>query len=134
MITPYLTEDGRIKNSHPDFFIRMLGGIEEIKKIPLYDIGEQMGATQYLDFPVALDDLPTPVVRGFDKYGRGFYFAKIKQPEQGFQPDLLRIFQRYNNSKMWILANGDQIPAIRDASQEYATLRMPDPEIGRAHV
>jgi len=93
--------------THPQEFIDELGGYKQIVKIPILNISNQMGATHYLDFHV---DLPvsTPAVRGFDRFGRPFYFATAHMDNIVY---FFKLFQRHMNQKnLWVSAqNGGEI-------------------------
>ena len=76
------------------------------------DIGDQMGRTAYLDFKVSLPVF-APVVRGFDRYNRAFYFATASMKDDDHVLTF-KFFQRYANRLVWDSASNHDNNPVND--------------------
>ncbi|MGD9592254.1 MAG: hypothetical protein AB7V32_07025 [Candidatus Berkiella sp.] len=61
----------QIKDSYPQELINAFGGAEQIAKLPVLDLGENIGASEYIDF-VTPKMMSAQIMRGKDKIGRPF--------------------------------------------------------------
>ena len=108
-----LLDKQKIFATHPQEFIDQLGGYKQITKIPIMDIGDQMGFTGSLDFKVSLPVF-APVVRGFDIYNRAFYFATASMKDED-RVLTFKFFQRYTNQKLvWVSASNHDDNPVND--------------------
>ena len=107
-----LLDKQKISATHPQEFIDQLGGYKQITKIPIMDIGDQMGRTAYLDFKVSLPVF-APVVRGFDRYNRAFYFATASMKDDDHVLTF-KFFQRYANRLVWDSASNHDNNPVND--------------------
>ena len=73
-----------------------------IDDLPVLDLGGRQGATGYIDF-VRAEDMPFPVMRGVDVYGRPFVAIKAQTAgECDFIEVVGVFFQRYSdNADAW---------------------------------
>lgn len=101
---------------HPSL-IDALGGKEAVEKLPLLDIGEQMGDYDEIDFLNATN-LSAPVMRGVDKYGRPFVAFCVEKNQ--YEPE---DFMSEKNPKkvpmVSVLFRGDYEAAHHPASVEH---------------
>ena len=68
------------------------------KSLPILDIGNKQGFTDYIDF-IEPDEVNYPVMQGTDRFRRNFIVLKmIVNKEQFFQT----FFQRYTNGSGWM--------------------------------
>ncbi len=65
---------------------------------PILDIGNRMGATQYLDF-LSWDEVTYPVMKGTDIYGRYFIVIKMLVNDKKI---MQTFFKRYSDGKGWM--------------------------------
>lgn len=73
---------------------------DSIHKLPVLDIGNKMGATEYIDF-IREEDMTAPIMRGFDCFSRPFLVFHMKMGDQVF---LETVFKRYSSyyDKCWM--------------------------------
>lgn len=77
------------------------------EEIPVLDLGDNVGATGYLNF-LQLDDLSHPVMRGLDRWSRPFLSVKATQhfPDGRTETSVGTIFQRFrDNPFFWVRAH-----------------------------
>lgn len=91
-----------------DKMMALFGGREEFERLPVLDIGDKMGKTDYIDF-IKPSDMTDPIMRGKDKYGREFFSIRAKI--NGEQQQVQTFFQRHLKEGTWsdggdIIING----------------------------
>jgi hypothetical protein len=102
------------KMDYTSYFVELFKR-ENLDKIPLVDIGERTGWTDYIDF-LNMEDFLTKeghnnVIRGVDKYKRpfiSFLYKTVKDGEE-FDYNIVTIFQRYTDDNFWMY--GGRLPA-----------------------
>ena len=67
------------------------------KSIPLFDIKERMGSTDYIDI-INWGEITEPIMKGIDKFKRHFFVIKMKI---GNDLVMETYFQRYTYGKNW---------------------------------
>jgi len=82
----------------------------ELKDIPVLDLGNRGGSTDYIDF-LSSDEMTAPIMQGIDKFNRRFMSFNIVSQDGG--RGVITAFQRYTNSdKPWCIGGdvyrGDQ--------------------------
>ena len=110
-----ILEKYRKINSHlkmyPKMLIDALGETDKIITIPIYDIGERIGWTGYIDF-IYREDMKYPVMRGLDSYGRSFLTLSynLYYEDGKFMSNKVEsFFQRYiDDSGVWTSGNTGQ--------------------------
>jgi hypothetical protein len=66
--------------------------------IPILDIGDRQGDTDYIDF-LTLNEVTEPVMKGTDKFSRKFIVVKFMINEEKL---MQTFFQRYTNGSLWM--------------------------------
>jgi len=66
-----------IRDKYPTDLIEALGGAEKVFNLPVLDLGNREGFTDYIDF-LRSKELTAPIMRGTDKKGRPFIALKLK--------------------------------------------------------
>lgn len=92
------TGDETYIEGYPTKLVEAFGGIENIHKLPILDLGQQVGSTDYIDF-VMDKDMNKGIMKGTDVYGRpfiAFRYVNNKKPQHGLQVQTL--FRRYTDS------------------------------------
>lgn len=79
-------------------------GIDILDEIPDFDIGSQTGQTDYIDF-IQYDDLPGPLVKGVDQFGRLFLSLRYTQNNR---KSVITLFKRYSNKNCSLWQTGGQ--------------------------
>jgi hypothetical protein len=79
-----------------------VGGIDAFHRLPLLNIGNRRGATDYLDF-ITPQEMTSPVMRGEDAAKRPFICLKIRssRPEDNGREFVVTFFQRYTEGSLW---------------------------------
>ena len=71
---------------------------EHLINVPILDIGNKVGHTEYIDF-IPWDTVTSPVMKGTDIFGRKFFVIKMIINDNKI---MQTFFQRYSNGKLWM--------------------------------
>lgn len=83
---------------------QIFGGVEEWEKLPVLDIGKQMGQTGYIDF-ITTEMLSAPIMRGVDFANRKFFVIAAAVNDSEFKCHTF--FQRYPDyQNIWVRGSG----------------------------
>jgi hypothetical protein len=74
-------------------------GIFNLETLPILDLGDRSGATDYIDF-IKPENLTAPVMKGLDIHKRPFISLKIKRKDHD-EVFVTTIFQRYTDHTRW---------------------------------
>jgi len=107
----------------PKEIINIFGSIHNLSNIPILDIKEQMGSSDYIDF-ILKDTVTHKIMRGKDKYNRLFlcFRYKLNDINNRFSPEVFveTIFQRYtNNSELWTCGGHDGLNMIKEIGNSH---------------
>lgn len=89
-----------------------LGGTTAVEALPLLDIGDKMGGTDYIDF-IRCEDMSAPVMVGTDSFKRKFVAMRIHVPIESGHSFVLTPFQRYTDSAgFWSYGVLGEVPGL----------------------
>jgi hypothetical protein len=72
----------------------IFGGEAAYEKLPILDIDNKQGATEYIDF-IKKEDMAHPIMRGLDVLGRRFFALRTES-------NCVVFFERYSDSSTWL--------------------------------
>lgn len=109
-------------NLHPNI-INIFGSVHNLSNIPILDIKEQMGPTDYIDF-ILKDTVTHKIMRGKDKFNRYFlcFRYKLNNINNKFSPEVFveTIFQRYtNNPELWTCGGHVGLNMIKEIGNSH---------------
>jgi hypothetical protein len=99
-----------------------VGGAEAWEQLPILDIGERSG--DYLGF-IRAREVIAPIMRGSDRLGRSFITMKLRLRENGGEPQVVTIFQRFMTGSRWTHASFGNWPFnVTFDNRDWDTLRQ----------
>jgi len=73
-------------------------GEQVIRELPVLDLGNRGGSTDYIDF-IRAEEMEFPVMRGVDKFRRPFIAIKVNCVDSALEKQMVgTIFQRYTDN------------------------------------
>lgn len=102
-------------------------GLDRLNKIPVLNIGQQCGATDYIDF-IGADEMEHSIMKGIDRYKRPFIALKVVVTKDNKSKEIVgTFFQRYTDDNVsWAFGTCYQTNVIYQDSRvrlcDYETL------------
>lgn len=106
----YDTYDNKVRFIDKEWFPKIINN----NKIPILDIGERRGHTDYIDF-ICGDELTYPVMRGIDTHNRSFVVINVIINNQRL---CQTFFQRYTDDKYSWMGSGGLVCTIGGMKQD----------------
>lgn len=110
--------------------INALGGQEAYDALPVLDLGNRRGGTDYIDF-LRGDDLTAPIMKGVDCFRRPFVSFRYAYAEDDYKTQYVEtFFQRYTDGTLWVpggngeLSMGTNIVSSNDAKMQVLYGRL----------
>jgi hypothetical protein len=96
----------------------------DIDKIPILDLGNKSGITNYIDF-VTVEDVNAPIMKGIDVYKRPFLTLRIQDRLEN-TVSVHTIFRRYTDASSETWCTGTRYrclidTCIRDLDRDFLT-------------